>query len=95
MNVDGLFELGQISVHATENGGHPPEFWAERAIEQIASISADAPPHIRQQVEAFRQQLYEVILRHMKSAIYSDRTTLAYLLRSQGHADLAKILKDL
>jgi len=88
-------EVGTVGVATSDNGGHPPEFWAERAIEQIASISADAPPHVRQQVEAFRQQLYEVILRHMKSAIHSDRTTLAYLLRSQGHADLAKILKEL
>ena len=87
--------LGQVMVATTDHGGHPPEFWANRAIEQIAGISEHAPPHIRQQAEAFRQQLYEVVLRNMKSAISSDRTTLAYLLNSQGHADLAKILKEL
>ena len=88
-------EVGTVGVATSDNGGYPPEFWANRAIEQIAGISEHAPPHIRQQAEAFRQQLYEVVLRNMKSAISSDRTTLAYLLNSQGHADLAKILKEL
>ena len=73
----------------------PPEFWAARTIEQMTAVSEDAPPHVLQQVEAFRQQLYEVVLRNIRNAIYSDRTTLAYLLNSQGHADLAKILKEL
>ena len=87
--------VGSVSVATSDNGGHPPEFWAARTIEQMTAVSEDAPPHVLQQVEAFRQQLYEVVLRNIRNAIYSDRTTLAYLLNSQGHADLAKILKEL
>ena len=31
MSVDSQFKLGSISVHATENEGHTPEFWAAQA----------------------------------------------------------------
>ena len=95
INANVGVEVGAVGVATSDNGGHPPEVWASGAIEQIAAISEDAPPHIRQQAEAFRERLYEVVLRNVKSAIFSDRTTLAYLLNSQGHADLAKILKEL
>jgi hypothetical protein len=87
--------LGQVMVATSDNRGHEPEFWAEVATNKILQISEDAPPHIRQQAEAFRNEVYSVILRGMKSAIFSDRTTIAQTLRGQGHTQFADILKEL
>ena len=87
--------LGQVMVATSDNGGHDPEFWAEVATNRIVQISQDAPPHVRQQAEAFRNEVYNVILRAMKSAIVSDRTTIAQTLRGQGHTQFADILKEL
>ena len=87
--------LGAIEVQTEANRGHPPEWWAERLTERIVGISDTAAPHIRQQAEAFKVAIYETILYHIKQAINSERCTMANLLRSQGHENLAKILKEL
>ena len=87
--------LGAITVETEQNRGHPPEWWAERLTERICGISENAAPHVRQQADAFKLAIYETILYHIKQAINSERCTMANLLRSQGHEDLAKILKEL
>ena len=89
------FKLGQVMVSTTENRGHDVEFWATETTKKIVGISAEADPHIRQLAEAFRNQVYTLILMGMKSAIASDRVTLRGLLASQGHDDMAKIIREL
>jgi len=91
----GTTDLGLITVQAEENRGHPAEWWAERLTERIVGISDTAAPHIRQQAEAFKVAIYNTILYHIKQAINSERCTMANLLKSQGHENLAKILKEL
>lgn len=89
------FQLGQVMVSTTDNKGHDVEFWAAQTTKKIVGISEEADPHIRLQAEAFRNQVYTLILLGMKSAIASDRVTLTGLLTAQGHEDMAKIIKEL
>jgi|TARA_A100000171_G_scaffold41000_1_gene41658 hypothetical protein len=91
----GRVELGQVMVSTTENRGHDVEFWARETTKKILGISAEAEPHIRLQAEAFRNHIYAIILAGMKNAIASDRVTIRGLLASQGHEDMAKIIKEL
>ena len=92
MKDDVGFKLGTVMVSTTENKGHDPEFWAEQITNKIVGISSNAAPHIRQQAEAFRQDVYQIILQGIKNAIKSDRVTLANLLRQSGHTDMADIM---
>ena len=82
-------------VATSNDGGHDPDFWAKIVTDRLVSISENADPHVRQQAEAFRQQVYEVVLRGINSAIASDRTTLSVILRRQGHNHMADLLKEL
>lgn len=82
-------------VSTTENRGHEAEFWAQETTKKILGISEEAEPHIRLQAEAFRNQVYTLILMGMKNAIASDRVTIRGLLASQGHEDMAKIIKEI
>jgi len=93
--TDSFIQLGQVSVHTTQNKGHDPEFWAEMITNKICDISAEAAPHIREQALQFKKHIYVIILNGMKSAIESDRVTIVGLLNSQGHSDMAKIIKEL
>jgi len=95
MGKDSFIELGSVMVETTHNKGHDPEFWAEQITKKICEISADAAPHIRQQAEAFQNYIYLTVLYGIKNAITSDRTTMVNLLTSQGHNDMAKIIKEL
>lgn len=91
----GDFQLGQIMVSTTHNRGHDAEFWAQETTKKILGISQEAAPHIRLQAEAFRDQVYTLILTGMKNSVASDRVTVRGLLASQGHEDMAKIIKEL
>lgn len=95
MKDDIGFQLGNVMVSTTQNKGHDPEFWAEQVTNKIVGISETAAPRIRQQAEAFRSHVYQVILLGMKNSIKSDRVTLSNKLRQQGHEDMANIIKEL
>jgi hypothetical protein len=83
----------KVEVEATSNGGHPPEFWAKRCIERLLSISESAPPGLREQAQAFKDQMEHVVLLHMKRAIQSDRSTVGHLLTEAGQPKLAELVR--
>jgi|TARA_R100000656_G_scaffold97029_1_gene70440 hypothetical protein len=92
---EGFLELGNVMVSTTENRGHPPEFWAEQVTNKICDISSESAPHIRQQALAFRNVIYSIVLNGMISAIESNKVTLVGQLNSQGHEEMARIIKEL
>ena len=87
--------LGDVVVKTTERRGLSPEELAERAVEQIVSVSSSVDPMVRQQAEAFRNRIYHVVLGIIKQAIKSDRTTLINEFIQQGQSDTADILRRL
>ena len=82
-----------VEVATTENGGHPPEFWAKLATDRIVQVSEDAHPAIREQALAFRSKVEHVILLYMQRAIQSDRTTVYNLVTEAGQPKLAELLR--
>ena len=95
MNVDQL-NLGDIDfeVHTTDGRGHTPEELADFAVNKIMYVSKDANPLIRDQAQAFKDYIRQVLVKYLKQAVQSDRTTLANKLRQAGHSDLIKILEN-
>lgn len=82
-----------VDVATSNNGGHPPEFWAKRAVERIVSISDTTDPNIAAQARVFRDQVEQVILLYMKQAISCDRTTVGQVLSKAGHPELAEHIR--
>ena len=83
----------RVDVATSDNGGHPPEFWAKRAAERVIQVSDTAHPAIRDQAKAFQDQVEQVILSHMKQAINCDRSTVGHIVEEAGHPKLAEILR--
>ena len=92
---NAFLSVGNVMVETTQNKGHDPEFWAEKITKKICDVSEYAEPHVRQQAEAFQNYIYTIVLYGIKNAITSDRTTMVNLLKSQGHDDMAKIIREL
>lgn len=84
--------IGQVTVATSSNGGHSPEFWAERVIARLISVSETAPPEIRDQAIAYRETLLQTVLAGMKRACLSDRTTVIVALRQAGMEDAASLV---
>ena len=95
LRVDTDINVGSVIVETTENKGLSPEYWTERILERLVSISDGADPMVKAQAEAFRDAIKQVVLMYIKQAIASDRSTVAGLLDKQGHRDMADIIRRL
>ena len=88
------FMLGTPTVATTSNRGFTPEELARQARNKIIAVSADADPAIRDQANAFGQQVERVMLQYLRQAAKSQRTTDAAKITQAGFPQLAKILME-
>ena len=56
--VDIETTTGTVGVQTTENKGLSPEYWTDRIVERLVSISDTADPMVKAQAEAFRAVSY-------------------------------------
>lgn len=84
--------LGGVTVKTTQGRGFTPEELAERAVDKIIYVGSNSHPVVRDQAEAFKKHIYEVVLSYMKQAVVSHETTIANRLREAGHPELIKLL---
>jgi hypothetical protein len=82
-----------VQIMATSGRGFSPEEVAERALNKIIYVAEDANPVIKEQAQAYRDHIRQVLVFYMKEAIKSDRTTLANILTNAGHPELVKLLE--
>jgi len=65
--------VGAVTVSTTSNGGHPPEFWAQRVVDRLIYVGDQAPQPIRDQAHAYRDQMFQIVLAGIRQALASDR----------------------
>ena len=90
----GTMSLGNVQVQMTSGRGFTPEELAVRAVDRIVTISASVTPEVRAQAEAYRTQLYNLVLHYLKQAVTSEHTTLANKFIASGHPELIALLKE-
>ena len=88
-------QLGSVVVKTSEQGGLSNEQIADLAVDKIASVSEDAPPHIKQQAKLFREQLKGVIFHYLLLARKEERGTIIQALGSSGHKEMAEYIRRL
>jgi len=88
-------DIGNVNVLATSNRGASPDEYAAMARRRILATAASAPQPIRDQAEAFGDEIEKVIAHFIKSALRSDRTTIQAELVRAGHPELAEAVKRL
>lgn len=77
-------QVGQVRVQAEQNRGHSMEFWADRVADSICGISENAPDHVRQQAETYKNKIRDAVMWGLRGAVRSDRQTVAGALRENG-----------
>lgn len=93
-NTGGGALLGQITAISVSGRGFTPEEVADMALDKIIYIGESSHPALRDQAEAFRNQIRAVLVKYMKQAVTSHNTTLANRLRDAGHPELIKLLEN-
>lgn len=92
-SANSLADVGSIVVHKVDHRGFTPEEIVEQALDKIIYVGDNSHPVIRDQAQAYREQIRSVVLFYMKRAIQSHNTTVANRLREAGHPELVKLLE--
>ena len=87
--------IGNLGVKTTENRGHTVEEVAEMATNKLISVADTAPDQIKAQAHAFKNSCQFIIAYYMREAIKNHMCTIGNHLESQGHNDLAEIIRRL
>jgi len=88
-------ELGNVIVKTSEKGGLNNEQIADLAVEKIASVSEDAPSHLKEQAKLFKEQLKGIIHHYIILARKEERASIIQVLRSSGHKEMAEYIRRL
>jgi|TARA_Y100000401_G_scaffold97752_1_gene85214 hypothetical protein len=88
-------EIGSVNVMTSQKGGLKNEQIADLAVDKIASISDNAPPHVKQQAKLFREQLKGIIYYYLILARKEERATIIQALRSSGQKETAEYIRRL
>lgn len=84
--------VGDVMVMTTEGRGFTPEETAERALDKIIYVGSQTHPAIRDQAEAFKDSIRQVLVYYMHEAVRSHNVTLVNKFKQAGHPELIPIL---
>ena len=91
----GVSQAGKVNVMTSEKGGLTNEQIADLAVDKIVSISDEAPAHIRQQANQFREHLKKVLYHYLLLARNEERGSIIQVLRSSGQKEMAEYIRSL
>ena len=94
LSAFGRAEIGEIKTTLVSGRGFTPEELAEQALNKIVSVGGNCHPVIRDQAEAFKNDIRGVLVHYMRQAVRSNHTTLANRFRAAGHPELVKLLES-
>ena len=91
----GTSSVGSVNVMTSNKGGLTNEQVADLAVDKIVSISDEAPAHIRQQANQFREHLKKVMYHYLLLARKEERGSIVHILRSNGQKEMAEYIRRL
>ena len=92
-SVSGGLLTGFATVVSSDNGGLSNDQISEMATNKIVAVSETAPEPIRQQAQAFSENVRNVVHYHIELARREERATICHNLRKAGHPDLADTVR--
>lgn len=93
ISVETGISVTNVNVATSDNGGLSTEQIVDLAMDKILNVSDTAPPAIKDQAQAFRDNLRFVVRHYIDLARREERATMAHMAKTQGHDDLAEIIR--
>ena len=84
--------IGTVQVMTTQGRGSSPEEIAERALDKIIYVGSQTHPAIREQAEAYRDNIRKVLVYYMHETIRAHNVTLVNRFNQAGHPEMTSIL---
>lgn len=89
---NGSSDIGNVTVMTTEGRGSTPEEIAERALDKIIYVGSHTHPAIRDQAEAFKDNIRQVLIYYMHEAVRAHNVTLVNKFNQMGYPEMTPIL---
>ena len=86
---------GIVQVYTTHKRGFTVEEIAKMALDKMIFVADNAPEPIRDQANAFKLQLGDIMVHYLKMAVHQDRATICAKIREAGHVDLANHIRSI
>lgn len=94
MNTEGSVLLGGFTIKSVDGRGFTPEEIADSAVDKIIYVGENSHPLVREQAQAFKNRIRELLVGYFKDVVASHNTTIANRLRDAGHPELVKLLEN-
>ena len=88
-------DIGSVNVVTSQNGGLSNDQIAEIASNKIIYVSDEAPEPIRQQAEAFKDRVRNILQYYVELARREERATICNKIREAGQLELADAIRRL
>jgi len=86
-------QVASVNVMTSDEGGHSTEQIVELAMDRILKVSDTAPPAIKEQAEAFQNNIRQVLQHYIELARREERATIARRMAKSGHNDIADLVR--
>lgn len=93
ISVETGIQVTSVNVATSDNGGLNTDQIVDLAMDKILNVADTAPPAIRDQAQAFRDNLRIVVKHYIDLARREERATMAHMAQKEGHDNLAEIIR--
>lgn len=95
LSVNMGMVTGQVGVVTSNEGGLSTEQIANMFLDKAIFVSENAPDPIKQQAEAYREQMRVLVSNTIEFTRKQEKATIVHTLMVSGHEDLADIVRRL
>ncbi len=88
-------EVGVVQTVATSGRGLNADELTAMALAKILFVGPDVPPAIRDQAEAYKARIEQVLRHYIGQAQKSQNTSVYNHLMQAGHPDAAEVVRKL
>jgi hypothetical protein len=93
VSVESGIQVTNVNVMTSDDGGHTNEQIAELAMDKILRVSDSAPPAIKDQANAFKENIRSVVLHYIELARREERATIARKMAKAGQNEMADLVR--
>lgn len=93
VSVQTGIQVSSVSVMTSDEGGLNNEQIAELAMDKIMRVADTAPPEIREQANAFKENVRNVVLHYIELARREERATISGKMAKAGQNEMADLVR--
>ena len=93
ISVETGISVNSVNVMTSNEGGLNSEQLTQLAMDKLLKVSDSAPPVIKEQAEAFKENLQKVVYYYIELARREERATIAHKMSKAGQKEMADLIR--